>query len=249
MSKIFKSLTLVLLVSLLFSSTAFAKSNNAKESLVALGDSIPYGFNLGQNNHAPSKYAYPYLIGDDGDLRVRNLGVPGWQTDQMLTALKSDQKYRQAVRHADYIVLTIGNNDLLQALKVAQVESNGNPLLFMQFLQQQIKDSNLFGNIGGIIKETRSLTDAPIVIYNVYNPFQPDDPLHVVGAKILPAINKNFMDLTTYYNALYGNVLLADAYAAFGRDQAAYVLPNDVHPTIQGQIKLAEVGLDALNLN
>lgn len=250
MGKLFKSLALLLIVSLLFSTTAFAKSDNAKKSLVALGDSIPFGYNLGHNNnHAPSKYAYPYLIGDDGDLRVRNLGVPGWQTNQMLAALETDQKYRQAVRHADYIVLNIGNNDLLQALKAAQMVSNGNPLLFNQSLKQEIKDSNLFGNIGEVIKETRSLTDAPIVIYNVYNPFQADEPLHTIGLQILPTINKNFTDLTTNYNAVYGNVLLADAYAAFGRNQAAYVIPDDIHPTIEGQIRLAEIGIDVLNLN
>ncbi|ASN03887.1 SGNH/GDSL hydrolase family protein [Virgibacillus necropolis] len=249
MKKVLKSLALLLIISLLFSNIAFAKSDNGKQSLVALGDSIPFGYNLGQHNHHPAKSAYPYLIGNDSDLRVRNLGVPGWQTHQMLTALKTDQKYRQAVRHADYIVLNIGNNDLLQALRAAQAASNGNSLLFMQLLQQEIQKSNLFANVGGIIEVTRSLTDAPIVVYNVYNPFQLDDPLYTFGSAILPTINSRFKDLTTLYNSQYGNVLLADAYSAFGQNQSTYVLPGDIHPTVEGQIKLAEIGMDVLDLN
>ncbi|ASK64304.1 lipolytic protein G-D-S-L family [Virgibacillus phasianinus] len=233
----------------MLSTTSFAKSDQAKKSLVALGDSIPFGLNLGQNNDTPSKLAYPFLIGDDADLRVRDLGVPGWKTTQMLNALKTDQKYRQAVRHADFIVLTIGNNDLLQALKAAQTGSAGNPYLFMQTLQMEIQKSNLFMNIGEIIKETRTLTDAPVVVYNVYNPFQVDDPLHVIATQILPSINKTFADLITYTDIFYGNVFLADAYSAFGQKQSVYVREGDIHPTIEGQIKLAEIGLEALGLN
>ncbi|MFD1039770.1 SGNH/GDSL hydrolase family protein [Virgibacillus byunsanensis] len=247
--RIVKMLVLLLVVSLLFSTSTFAKSGNAKESLVSLGDSIPYGYNLTKNDNAStSKYAFPYLIGDDGDVRVRNLSEPGWKTEQMLSSLQSDQKFRQAVRHADYITLNIGNNDLLQALEVAQFKSGGDPVKFVDFLQEEITDSNLFGNIGEIIIETRTLTDAPIVIYNVYNPFQLDDPLHLIGSQVLPGINTQFTTIATYFNAQYGDVVLADAYLAFGQEQAKYVIPGDIHPTIEGQIKLAEIGLDALNL-
>lgn len=244
MKKLVTLLVLILVAGLLFSTPAIANSGNAKESLVSLGDSIPYGYNLNQHNKTTSKDAFPYLMGDIGDLRVRNLGVPGWTTANMLTALKTEQKYRQAVRHADYITLTIGNNDLLQALEAAQIKSNGDPVLFMHYIQQEIQDSNLFANIGEIIKEARSLSDAPIVVYNVYNPFQLDDPLYYVGDQILPGINESFAGLTAAYN-----VLLADAYSAFGKNQADYVIPGDVHPTIDGQIKLAEIGLEAMGLS
>ncbi|MGP4107995.1 SGNH/GDSL hydrolase family protein [Virgibacillus sp. L01] len=249
MKKLVKLLILILVAGLLFTTPAVAKGGNAKESLVSLGDSIPYGYNLNQHNKTTSKDAFPYLMGDTGDLRVRNLGVPGWTTSELLASMQSDQKYRQAVRHADYITLTIGNNDLLQALQAAQAESGSDPLLFMAILQQKISDSNVFGNIGKIIKEARSLSDAPIVIFNVYNPFQADDPSHDIGSLVLPGINKNIADLTAGYNARYGNILLADAYAAFDQSQQSYVIPGDIHPTIEGQIKLAEIGLDALGLN
>ena len=63
MKKLIKTIVIVLLASLLASPNVFAKSDNAKESLVAVGDSIPFGFNLGQTNQNPAKTSYPYLIG------------------------------------------------------------------------------------------------------------------------------------------------------------------------------------------
>lgn len=232
----------VLLAASLMSPTAFAKSDQAKESFVALGDSIPFGYNLGQNNKNPSKAAYPYLIGAEEDLRVRNLGVPGWQSDQLLDALEEEQKYRQAVSHADYVAITIGNNDLLQILREAGAESAGNPALFQQLLVQKLQADDVFANIAAAIAETRSLTDAPIVLYNVYNPFQLNDSLHYVADAILPMINQTFTALA----ASSENVFLADANSAFGNNQAAYVIAGDIHPTAAGQQVLADIGSLAL---
>lgn len=249
MKKIFKLSALLLVINLLFSPTTFAKSDNGNTLLVALGDSIPYGYNLSKNNENPSMFAFPYLIGNEANLQVRNLGVPGWKTIDLLRALRTDQTYRQAVKHADYITINIGNNDLLQALKAAQADSGGDPVLFTPLLQQKITGSNLFRNLGEIIKEARTLTDAPIAIYNVYNPFQKDTSLHRVALQVLPIINSTYEKLTTVFHYLYDDVLLADAYAAFGQNQATYVIPDDIHPTIKGQIKLAQIGLDVLGLN
>ena len=77
MKKLIKLIVAVMVVSMMTSPATFAKSDNAKESLVSVGDSIPFGFNLGQTNKNPAKTSYPYLIGKLSDLRVRNLGVPG----------------------------------------------------------------------------------------------------------------------------------------------------------------------------
>lgn len=236
----------VLLVSLLSSPTAFAKSDNAKESLVAVGDSIPFGYNLGQTNQNPAKTSYPYVIGKLTDLRVRNLGVPGWQSDQLLTALQTNQKYRQAISHSDYVAVTIGSNDFLEILRAAATESGENQLLFQQILQQKLEESDVFENITQTIQEVRSLTDSPIVLYNVYNPFQLTDPLlhNVSDVFLTQIINPAFAVLAFSYQDVY----LADAYNAFGNDQARYVLPGDIHPTEDGQAKLAEISLQAFGV-
>lgn len=244
MKKLIYILIVALLASSLASPSVFAKSDNAKESLVAVGDSIPFGLNLGQTNQNPAKTSYPYVIGKLADLRVRNLGVSGWQSVQLLEALKTDQKYRQAIIHSDYVAVTIGNNDLLAILREAAAESGGNQVLFQQLLGIKLNQSDVFSNIQQIISEIRTLTDSPILLYNVYNPFQLTDPLHYVADSILPAIN---LSLTAFAFA-NKDIFLADAYTAFGNQQALYVLPGDIHPTNAGQAKLAETGLNALGL-
>lgn len=112
MNKLFKVIAAVLLALSLGTPTAFAHQDHghghSKDSLVALGDSIPFGYNLTKNNSSPAKIAFPSLIGDEADLRVRNLGVPGWQTTDLLTAFETNQKFRQAVRRADYVTVNIG---------------------------------------------------------------------------------------------------------------------------------------------
>ncbi|MGO1059320.1 GDSL-type esterase/lipase family protein [Planococcus sp. FY231025] len=245
MKKLLKMAAIILLAGSLTAPAAFAQSGNAKESLIALGDSIPFGYDLGQNNSHPAKTAYPYLIGEEADLRVLNLGIPGWQTDQLLSALQGDQKYRQAVQQADYVAVAIGSNDLLQALREAGVESGGDQDLFNLLLQQKLASSDVFSNLLSILTQTRALTDAPIVLYNVYNPFQLNNPLHYAADPILPLINGQFAQLAS----LVSGVTIADANAAFGNDQAIYVIPGDIHPTAAGQQVLSDNGIDALGLD
>lgn len=243
MNKLIKIFVAALIALTLGTPTALADRNHdhGKDSLVALGDSIPFGYNLGDNNDHPAKIAFPYLIGDEADLRVRNLGVPGWQTHDLLAALDGNKKFRQAVRHADYVTINIGNNDFLEILRAANAESGGNPALFQQLIKQKLATSDAFDNLAMSIHEIRSLTDSPIVLYNIYNPFQLNDPLHQVSDQFLPQINAAFAEIADSFN----DVELADAYSAFGDNQAEYVIPQDIHPTAAGQEALAEIGLEA----
>lgn len=234
MKKLWKSFLLVLAMSLLFSSVGFAKSDQAKKSLVALGDSIPFGYNLGVNNDHPSKLAYPYIMGDKANMRVRDLGVPGWTTMDQLTAIQNDEKYREAIRHADVITLSIGNNDLLGALS----RSGGNAAVILGTVQ------DIVTNLKQIVYEIRDLNpNAPIVIYNIYNPFQQGTDLNYLALQLLPPINMIFNQQITSMSGL--NVHLADAFSAFG-NSGQYVRLGDIHPTVEGQMILAEVGLAAL---
>lgn len=241
MTKLFNFFVAILIVVSLGTPSAFADNNHGKESLVALGDSIPFGYNLGQTNESPARIAFPFLIGADADLRVRNMGVPGWQTQDLLTALKTDKKFQQAVYHADYVTLNIGNNDFLEILRTANAESGGNPELLRKLINEKLGRSDAFENLSEIIREIGSLTDAPIVLFNIYNPFQLNDPFHHVANQYLPHINAIYAEIAHADD----NVEIADAYSAFGDHQAEYVIPQDVHPTAAGQEVLAEIGLKA----
>ncbi|WP_416149979.1 SGNH/GDSL hydrolase family protein [Salipaludibacillus sp. HK11] len=251
MKLLFRSSILLLAVTIFSANVSGNYENeNTREVLVALGDSIPYGFNLGDDNLSPSGYAYPSLIGLDADIRVPNLTVPGWKTEDMLAALESD-KYSQAIGNADYITLNIGSNDLIDSLFSAWIltliDDNKS---FEDYFYEEVEENDVFANIKGIILKIRDQTDAPVIIYNIYNPFQKTNPIHDVAIDVLPGINQIFNEYVAELNVTEKNILLADAYQAFGTNQANYVIDGgnnpDIHPTLAGQRKLADIGLEAL---
>jgi lysophospholipase L1-like esterase len=151
----------------------------------------------------------------------------------LLEALKNDDKFKQAVKHSDYVTLTIGSNDLLRA--------------FVDGIVAPYEVSLILANLKNNPLEIRSLTDAPIVVYNVYNPFQVNDSRHIAGDNLLPIINTQIQLLTS--SVIDPSIVVADAYSAFRDNQSTYVIVNDIHPTVEGQKKLAEIGLKALSLD
>ncbi|MCM3567068.1 SGNH/GDSL hydrolase family protein [Neobacillus mesonae] len=242
MKRIIKLLPLLVIISLFFATSGFAKSENAQKSLVSLGDSIPFGYGLFKNTSAPSKEAFPYLMGEAADLRVRNLAVPGWKTSDLVNALKNDQKFRQAVNKADYITLNIGSNDLLKPLSDAMNSGVdlSDPQALMNLLGPSIK--SLQNNIPIIIQEIYSLNpDVKVVVYNLYNPF----PNLSAGTQLLQGIINPNLELLQLH---FPNLVIAHAYV-IGLDPVTNLIPGDVHPSITGQKLLAEIGLKSLGLN
>ncbi|MDC3418563.1 GDSL-type esterase/lipase family protein [Aquibacillus salsiterrae] len=243
MKHLFKLMVVVLVMSLSFTGTVFAKSEQAKKSLVALGDSIPFGYNLENNNNRTSRDAYPYLIGEEADFRVRDLGKPGWTTEQLLDAVTTGDTFRDALKHADYVTISVGSNDLLAVLrKVGTVD--------VATLQNEVENAtqNIVTNIIATIGEIRKLTDAPLVVYNIYNPFGEGDALNSYAPVLLDneqGVNAAFASLPIMLGKFgVSGVTIADANTAF-TDSGEYVIKGDIHPTVDGQELLAQIGLYA----
>jgi lysophospholipase L1-like esterase len=204
--------------------------------LVALGDSISFGLNLGDNTHA-SNLAFPYLVADADNFHLANLAVSGDTTVKLLQRLQ-DETYRENIRHAKQITLEIGSNDLLLNTDVQQLLKN---LVSNPSYQPTATDFKLVGslskqmgvNLAAIIQEIRTLTDAPIVMYNIYNPYFGKDQqagLLLAGANSIIG-NYNGRD----------NITVVDALNAFAGKQNVLVRDKDVHPTAQGQEVLAQL--------
>lgn len=228
-----------ILFSLIFLS-ACADENLEPMTLVALGDSITAGANL-ENSE---QLGYPYLIGEEAGFEVHNLAVSGWQTGQVIDALREDEAYQTIVKDADYIAMTIGGNDLLRILRSAQTESAGDPIIMSEIILQELGSNTVSVELGELIEEIRSLTDAKILLYNIYNPLPPSSNLHGVGESLLPQINSVYAEIAENHEYVF----LADAYSAYQEKQADYIIEGDIHPTEEGQAALAEIGLDALGL-
>jgi lysophospholipase L1-like esterase len=244
--------TLTLMCTFLFPYSSFAstKEQSRHSSLVALGDSITFGYNLGENNDSPSPYAFPYLMGTSLNKNVENLGVPGWTSDDLLQALQTE-KFQTAVKKAKIITLDIGSNDILRLASQYGLLNPENAQKPIQLTPKQQKGfeqatQKFAENLPVIIKNIKQLApSAKIVLYNLYNPFPSASTyLHPFSETIIEPLN-----IIIDNNAKKFHLRVADAHTAFDEQQFTLVrlAQNDVHPTIEGQKVLAEIGEQILH--
>jgi lysophospholipase L1-like esterase len=249
-------LTLMLAFSTFFTSFAFAE-NNVKPNLVALGDSITFGWNLDDTNGNAnlSSKAFPNLIGNGNYNLTKNISGGGWNSTKLLEELAKTENIA-ALSGADVITLNIGSNDFLGLQEVRALLAPTFQALTPLEQGQAIAAAktaalnaiptltNNLSTIIGSIKQGNS--DATIILYNLYNPFGIEKgPLHDIGEEVINGVNLAVIQPV----AAQSGSLLADAYSAINQNQSQYInnifvnnLPFDlIHPNAAGQQKLADV--------
>ncbi|WP_257391813.1 SGNH/GDSL hydrolase family protein [Mesobacillus jeotgali] len=129
--------------------------------VVALGDSLTRG-----TGDDTGKGYIGYLIDEledksDEKIYVHNYGVKGYRSNQLLEQLKQGE-VRRKIQNADYILITIGGNDLFQS---------GQTLDLDEKKISQAKEGYL-KNLESLIKELRTLNDSAAIFHiGLYNPF------------------------------------------------------------------------------
>ncbi|ARI75831.1 GDSL-type esterase/lipase family protein [Halobacillus mangrovi] len=198
--------------------------------LVALGDSIPYGYNLEEDNNNPQKDAFPYIIGSEKNVEVTNMSIPGLTSRELLSAVKSNDKLRRTIRNADYVLVYIGGNDLLNLVK----KNKGIDGIKIEQVAPVIRD--FIYNMYSIIIEVDKLTDGKVLVYNLYNPYpSAGDKLNAP----LYYLNLQYASLIKLMNH-FTSIQLIDVYQSF-KGHPEYIIKGDVHPTKEGQKALAEL--------
>ncbi|WP_054971079.1 SGNH/GDSL hydrolase family protein [Alicyclobacillus ferrooxydans] len=232
------------------SASSTANSATKAPMLVALGDSITFGYNLPDTNHnsVPSQSAYPYLIGKADHMKVSDLGIPGWTSTDLLNALSS-ANFDRVIQSANVVVIDIGSNDLLHLSGPLLQQAQANPTAPIQLTQQQQAAfqqaiTTFGGNITKIVAGVRKMTNAPILLYNLYDPFPPGTGVNTVTEQLEAVEN----GLIAQVSASVPNVTVVDAHKAFAGQQTTFVriAEGDVHPTLAGQGVLAQIGETAL---
>ncbi|WP_462410114.1 SGNH/GDSL hydrolase family protein [Neobacillus sp. Marseille-QA0830] len=258
----FKRLS-VILVFLLFMGTlgaplAAAKTAPAPKAglnVVALGDSITFGY------PPPSTTAFPDLI--SGAKSVVKFGGSGATSSQLLAVINSNQKeFNAAIQQADVVTINIGSNDLLQATGVAELLAKLQPLLpnleanlANGEVAKAVQSTTLTSptpqqlalytaNLVRIIASVKAKTNAPIILYNLYNPiYLSDNPVlnELLLGPLHTFIEGNLMVVNGIISQVgkFTGVYVADAYSTFKANPAAYIIPFDIHPTPAGHKALA----------
>lgn len=130
--------------------------------VVALGDSLTRG--TGDDS---GKGYIGYLVDEleeksEEKITIHNFGVKGYRSNQLLDQLKQREIQRK-IQSADYILITIGGNDLFQSGQT-----------FLQMDEQKIAQAkeSYMKNLEAILKEVRTMNDSAVIFHiGLYNPF------------------------------------------------------------------------------
>jgi len=133
----------------------------------ALGDSLTEG--VGDTTNSGGYV--PLLQKDLSDnypvdvFQIENFGKSGDRSDQILKRLKKSDDMQLSVKNANAILLTVGGNDLLQALR---------PKLFRKTTVSSMEKpkEKYYDKLDELYSEIRKINkEAPIYQLGIYNPF------------------------------------------------------------------------------
>jgi lysophospholipase L1-like esterase len=233
---------------LVFGSTA--SSAGKPLTLVALGDSIPYGGDCGGCTGFVTLYARAASRALGVPVTVKNLAEHNnLDSTQLLAQIRRSASMRAAVRRADIVTLTIGHNDTPWASGTDPCDGH-----FSDTVDDDALDwanytgpclapiaAKLGANVGGILGEIKRLRGGKPTVVRVTNfhndhygdttvPTKTYEPARIVTDALAVAICKA---------ATQVKVPCADVYHAFNgpsgtRFDGPYVAGDHVHPNQKG---------------
>jgi lysophospholipase L1-like esterase len=165
-------------------------SDQSSKTMVTLGDSLTYG--VGDKSGEGYVENLEKLIQEEKgtNVKVRNYGIPGQESGGVVKQVKLTN-IQNDIRNADYIILFIGTNDLIQ--------SNGGDLNVIN--EEKIKEGAVEyeKNIQEILKTIRHENkDAPILFLGLYNSY-PDSVEH---ENIIVEWNENSQKIVDDYERI-----------------------------------------------
>ncbi|MCG1022902.1 GDSL-type esterase/lipase family protein [Sutcliffiella horikoshii] len=165
-------------------------SDQSSKTMVTLGDSLTYG--VGDKSGEGYVENLEKLIQEEkgANVTVKNYGIPGQESDGVVKQVKLTN-IQKDIRTADYIILFIGTNDLIQ--------SNGGDLKGIN--EEKIKEGAVVyeKNIQEILKNIRHENqDAPILFLGLYNSY-PDSADH---ENIIVEWNANSQEVVDEYKRI-----------------------------------------------
>jgi lysophospholipase L1-like esterase len=216
---------------------------HAAWDMVALGDSLAVGVAAGEG-YVP-RYANMIATDTGHAVNIRNFGVLGWKSGDLLAALRSDAPMRDAIQHANVVVWDIGGNDLLSAhTHFLRGDCGGSDNLEC-FRNAVTRFRTNWDDIVAEILALRSAKTTVIRTMDVYNPFVSEDRLGGNFQQLNQFLEQ--VDEHIHTSAAANGIPVADVHAAFnGADSTedpeskGYLAVDHVHPNDTGHRVIAE---------
>lgn len=249
-----------------FSTQSYKAVENNQPDLVALGDSITKGYGLNDGEKC-----YVDILADECGFNKKNFAVNGQTSLALLKTLQdiSDDE-REALINADYIVISIGGNDMMYILNnlvngtiTSANERPDQTVNKLLEISEKLTPENMKSdiqyykkNVEKIINIIRELNkDASITFQTVYNPFK---AIFVVAPVIFSSQADQIKDAQDKFdNCIDGfntallelsekyDLNIADVCSNFKNSDEKLVnmsLSNpDIHPNAAGHRRIAEL--------
>jgi len=247
-----KKLTTAALILLLAAVAGSASA--ASWNYTALGDSLAYGYGAAGNYGYAERYR-DHLQTDNGvDVQLANLGVNGWTSNDLLSALKKNSTYRSAIANADVITFDIGGNDFLSAAEKYITGTCGGKKNNKCLTRAHKKFKS---NFKKIIKLTKKLNKKNNLIMRSMNLYLPNTTFYLnddlVTTDKYPNDFAVINPILTKINSLIGKtcrknkILYADVHFSYNGSSGTedpylkgYIYDDNLHPNDAGYQVIAD---------
>lgn len=202
---------------------------DGKIRMAVIGDSLARG--TGDDEGLGFVRRAANLLKDEGnDVQVlNNLGVNGLRTDALLKKL-DEQGVQYVLQQSNFILLSIGANDLFQGGQVLQGEDPPTAEKLAAALPETSK------RLQEILKKVKEINpNAQIAYIGLYNPFGNVKELEKPGNAVVAAWNHAAMSILNNED----NMTLVPTFDLFENHLDEYLSSDHFHPNGQGYQQMA----------
>ncbi|MBU5352328.1 GDSL-type esterase/lipase family protein [Paenibacillus silvae] len=202
---------------------------DGKIRMAVIGDSLARG--TGDDEGLGFVRRAGNLLKDEGyDVQVlNNLGVNGLRTDALLKKL-DEQGVKYVLQQSNFILLSIGANDLFQGGQVLQGEDPPTAEKLAAALPETSK------RLQEILKKVKAINpEAQILYIGLYNPFGNVKELEKPGNAVVAAWNEAAMSILNNEDKM----TLVPTFDLFENHLDEYLSSDHFHPNAQGYQQMA----------
>lgn len=205
------------------------RGNSMVYHYTAIGDSLTTGFGAMPGNGFVPVYRRMSEVALRSFVAHTNLGINGLTTAELEERVRHNPLFRQALREADIITVSIGGNDLIRAAKAAAGHSVSSADAFEQAFKEARKH---FDRMMDRIYQIKGGEGRPylIRIVGLYNPY----PQLTAASAWVRRVNRQ---LAQYNSRVCG---FADIYDAFSGRERELLSIDHLHPNGKGYRVIAE---------
>lgn len=229
MKRMLKYLVLIIIVISVF--LIYILFKNDKINYIALGDSLAEGVNsYGEVGYSYTDYYADYLDENNKlSYYTKEYTESGYTTLDIIKELETNNTMKKDLRESNLVTISIGANDLLNKIKIENLNVN-------EILTLKKEISPILIDLESCIKEIRKYAKEDIVVVGYYNPIP--FLFNTSGNdldELFAYIDDEYKKITEKYDCIYISI-----YQLFKQNSSFLPNPSNIHPNYEGYKAIAD---------